>query len=746
MKIAYRLATILAFSAPLTFAPFAHAQDGSGAGLLAGNSYRFRYVAPLNYNQTTGAVSEVFAAEGVITFQSGGTYTIAAGSQYIDNTQNSGKPQAFPAAAATSEAGTYVINAAGLGYISSPLAVLSSTYQGAVEFGTLSGVGTSTATIFTGSATESGLNDMFVMMLVGTPPTSFTSSYWLGILDFAGGGDILLKNAITEIVPSGGGLGPLTVTGYANNFQAGTLLTQTVNGATASFAADGGATLTLPLPSGVTTANAMFTGSRLVYTSADGNFLLGWNPNGYDIVFGVKALATTATNSTFSGVYYTANLTDIPLVVKSGNIQSGCGAESFWGSELSYGNGSEVEHQRFLSTYCSFTGSATDFGTDNYTDLSSNGTAQDSFGNYYAFGATGSAFVSVSNSGGTYGLTIGVHAPTFCTGSSLCLNPTGVFNAANWDPVTAGIAPGEDFTLFGTGFASSKLATQGGTPFGDNVGTTQVLVNGEPAPIFYASPTQINATMPYSTSGSTSYTAEVQVNNGGILSNQISVYLTDADSGIFTLQSNGIGDAIAEHANGTLITSSSPAQPGETIVLALTGMGTVSPTVTDGAVGPSNPLSYANVFTNTTNCTTTTPNCNLLVEFNDYLNNSTFQQATVAFAGLYPGLAGLYQMNVTVPTTVGPGDVYIEVVTDAADVEQVTICVTGSCSASAAVAATAQAKLGARSIEGGLSPQLLQHRKAPHASPTSAAVRMFKPSGKSFSRVPAPPASPAPQN
>jgi uncharacterized protein (TIGR03437 family) len=272
-------------------------------------------------------------------------------------------------------------------------------------------------------------------------------------------------------------------------------------------------------------------------------------------------------------------------------------------------------------------------------------------------------------------------------------------------------------------------------------------VNGEPAPIFYASPTQINATMPYATASSSSYTAEVQVNNGGILSNQISVYLTDADSGIFTLQSNGIGDAIAEHANGTLVTSSSPAQPGETIVLALTGMGTVTPSVTDGAVGPSSPLSYADVFTNATNCTTTTPNCNLLVEFNDYVNNSTFQQATVAFAGLYPGLAGLYQMNVTVPTTVGPGDVYIEVVTDAADVEQVTICVTGNCSASAAVAATAQAKLGARAIEGGLSPQLLQHRKAPHASATPAAVRTFKPSGKSFSRVPAPqPPSAAPQN
>ncbi|MGD1097683.1 MAG: hypothetical protein ABSB35_37565 [Bryobacteraceae bacterium] len=58
----------------------------------------------------------------------------------------------------------------------------------------------------------------------------------------------------------------------------------------------------------------------------------------------------------------------------------------------------------------------------------------------------------------------------------------------------------------------------------------------------------------------------------------------------------------------------------------------------------------------------------------------------MVFAGLAPTLAGLYQMNVQVPTGVGPGNVYLEVVTDAADVLQIQVPVGGS----AAAAVTAE--------------------------------------------------------
>ncbi len=57
--------------------------------------------------------------------------------------------------------------------------------------------------------------------------------------------------------------------------------------------------------------------------------------------------------------------------------------------------------------------------------------------------------------------------------------------------------------------------------------------------------------------------------------------MTDAESGYFSIGQNGIGDAIAEHANGSFVTESSPAAPGETIVMALTGMGLVTPSIQD---------------------------------------------------------------------------------------------------------------------------------------------------------------------
>jgi uncharacterized protein (TIGR03437 family) len=144
------------------------------------------------------------------------------------------------------------------------------------------------------------------------------------------------------------------------------------------------------------------------------------------------------------------------------------------------------------------------------------------------------------------------------------------------------------------------------------------------------------------------------------------MYLTDASPGSFSQDSNGIGYASAVHANGQLITAANPAQPGETIEMFLTGLGTVTPPITDGAVGPSTTLSWSDLYNAG----------NLLVYFNDYgPNGSTGNQGTIQYAGLAPTLAGLYQFNVQVPTSglAAGDDVYIDFVTDAAAVNQIVI-------------------------------------------------------------------------
>jgi uncharacterized protein (TIGR03437 family) len=76
------------------------------------------------------------------------------------------------------------------------------------------------------------------------------------------------------------------------------------------------------------------------------------------------------------------------------------------------------------------------------------------------------------------------------------------------------------------------------------------------------------------------------------------------------------------------------------------GLGAVDKTVTAGAPAPSNPLA------------------NVVAPLAVYIGSgSNQQQATVQFAGLAPGLGGLYQINVTIPTTMASGDQPIEILT-----------------------------------------------------------------------------------
>ncbi len=88
------------------------------------------------------------------------------------------------------------------------------------------------------------------------------------------------------------------------------------------------------------------------------------------------------------------------------------------------------------------------------------------------------------------------------------------------------------------------------------------------------------------------------------------------------------GNAAVVNQNGTVNTSSQPAAPGSVISAYLTGLGPVNPPAATGAAAPSSPLS-----TVTATVTATIGSV----------------PATVQFAGLAPGFAGLYQLNILVP-------------------------------------------------------------------------------------------------
>jgi uncharacterized protein (TIGR03437 family) len=242
-----------------------------------------------------------------------------------------------------------------------------------------------------------------------------------------------------------------------------------------------------------------------------------------------------------------------------------------------------------------------------------------------------------------------------------------VANAASFQPITASLAPGELIILQGTGlYSGSGLDVASNGAFPTSIGGVSVSIDNIPCAIYYVSATQLAVTVPYELASNTSGLANIQVTNNGALSNIVQMYFQDSAPGAFTQGSDGIGFALAEHAaTGLPITTSNPAQPGEYISLYLTGLGTVTPGVADGAVGPTNPLSTSDENTNGL----------LAVYFDDYNTGSTGNEGTIQFAGLAPGLAGLYQINVQVPTGVlGAGDdVYVEFFTDTADVIQAQI-------------------------------------------------------------------------
>jgi len=77
----------------------------------------------------------------------------------------------------------------------------------------------------------------------------------------------------------------------------------------------------------------------------------------------------------------------------------------------------------------------------------------------------------------------------------------------------------------------------------------------------------------------------VQVEAGGIISSIQTVTVAGAALGLFTVSGTGTGPGAITHANYSLVTDSSPAIPGETILIYATGLGATDPPVADGQPG-----------------------------------------------------------------------------------------------------------------------------------------------------------------
>ena len=298
-----------------------------------------------------------------------------------------------------------------------------------------------------------------------------------------------------------------------------------------------------------------------------------------------------------------------------------------------------MESNSNLYTINTTTGAATQVGT---TD--SNGYLSSvllfEYGTYYA--GTGSGIATISVSTGQ----IAPHSSIFGgPGSPVGLAPDPLITAtptiklvANAEGGVATIAPNTWVEIQGSNLVpTGDTRIWGNSDFvGGQLPTSldglNVTVNGVPAYVYYISPTQVNIlTPPNAISGS----VPVRVSDNGVTSANFMAQAQAESPSFFVI---GGGPYIAAtHVNGSYLGPTSlypglttPAQPGETIVMYANGFGSTSTPVVSGSETQSGTLSPMPAIT------------------------IGGVAATVTFAGLVA--PGEFQFNVVVPPSLANGD------------------------------------------------------------------------------------------
>jgi uncharacterized protein (TIGR03437 family) len=249
--------------------------------------------------------------------------------------------------------------------------------------------------------------------------------------------------------------------------------------------------------------------------------------------------------------------------------------------------------------------------------------AVDSSGNLYIYGGNRVYKVSGLSSGTT-------------PAALPAISSNGVVNGASFQP---GVTANSWATITGTNLAGqtddwSHSIVNGALPTSlDNV---KVTMGGKPAYVYFISPGQLNVLAPDVPAGPLSVTVTTGAGTSTAFSTTASAYgpaffLWPGSQVVATRQDFSYAAKAGTFAGATTV----PAKPGDVLVLWATGFGPTTPAVPSGVAVPASggfPTASAPTVT---------------------VNNFA---ATVYGAALAPGSAGLYQIAIQVPTTLGDGD------------------------------------------------------------------------------------------
>ena len=219
-----------------------------------------------------------------------------------------------------------------------------------------------------------------------------------------------------------------------------------------------------------------------------------------------------------------------------------------------------------------------------------------------------------------------------CRPQAPCYSGESVVNAASGFPGALG--PNTLATIYGTGLAFDEKAISPSDINADQLpivlpGTgVTVSVGGYPAHIYYVSPGQITLLIP---SNLRPTTVTLQVVRQGTAGPSVQVKLLEEAPALFQ---SGQQEVVASHEDFSLVTPLSPARPGGWLILWATGLGPVTPPAVYGMI----PEAAARI--------------DRIADFRVLLDGAAVSSDRIQYAGVAPGCAGLYQINVKLPEVV----------------------------------------------------------------------------------------------
>jgi uncharacterized protein (TIGR03437 family) len=205
-----------------------------------------------------------------------------------------------------------------------------------------------------------------------------------------------------------------------------------------------------------------------------------------------------------------------------------------------------------------------------------------------------------------------------------------IVNASDYAP--GPFAPNSIVSIFGF---ELSYRVEGLTPdnthntLPDQLADVRVYVANMPVPLIYVCPTQINFLLPNNLKPGN---VALRVVRQGVTGAEVTIALVDAAPQLFKSKD---GFVIAQHgADYSLVTPDSPAKPGEVIVFYATGLGVTKPSPAPAEIQqipskiPDGALSLS-------------------------LDGIAVNPADIWYAGLTPGIAGVYQINLKLSDTLG---------------------------------------------------------------------------------------------